>query len=57
MGALLLVVSDVIAQRLFPGNELPVGVVTVRLGGAYLVYLLVTPGAMSGAADDAGAPR
>ncbi|MGY4710746.1 FecCD family ABC transporter permease [Mycolicibacterium sp. CBM1] len=42
MGALLLLVSDVLAQQLFAGNELPVGAVTASLGGAYLVYLLVT---------------
>ena len=42
MGAVLLLVSDVIAQQLFRDNELPVGVVTVSLGGCYLVYLLVT---------------
>ena len=42
MGAVLLLVSDVIAQQLFSGSELPVGAVTVSLGGLYLVYLLVT---------------
>lgn len=42
MGALLLLISDVIAQQLFTDNELPVGAVTVSLGGVYLVYLLVT---------------
>ncbi|MDV3123373.1 iron chelate uptake ABC transporter family permease subunit [Mycobacterium sp. 21AC1] len=42
MGAVLLLVSDIIAQQLFTGNELPVGAVTVSLGGAYLVYLLIT---------------
>ena len=42
MGAVLLLVSDVIAQQLFRGSELPVGAVTVSLGGVYLVYLLVT---------------
>jgi iron complex transport system permease protein len=41
MGALLLLVSDILAQQLFAGNELPVGAVTVTLGGGYLVYLLV----------------
>jgi iron complex transport system permease protein len=41
MGAVLLMVSDVIAQQLFRGSELPVGAVTVSLGGAYLVHLLV----------------
>lgn len=40
MGAVLLLISDVIAQQLLPDNELPVGAVTVCLGGAYLVYLL-----------------
>lgn len=42
MGAVLLLVSDVIAQQLFSGSELPVGAVTVSLGGLYLIYLLVT---------------
>lgn len=42
MGAVLLLVSDVIAQHLFGGTELPVGAVTVLLGGAYLVYLLIS---------------
>jgi iron complex transport system permease protein len=41
MGAVLLLVSDVIAQRLSTDSELPVGAVTVCLGGGYLVYLLV----------------
>jgi iron complex transport system permease protein len=42
MGAVLLLVSDVLAQQLFPGSGLPVGAVTVSLGGMYLIYLLVT---------------
>ena len=42
MGAVLLLISDVIAQQLFSGSELPVGAVTVSLGGVYLVYRLVT---------------
>ncbi|MBI3212215.1 MAG: iron chelate uptake ABC transporter family permease subunit [Mycobacterium sp.] len=42
MGAVLLLVGDIIAAQLFGDNELPVGAVTVSLGGAYLVYLLVT---------------
>jgi iron complex transport system permease protein len=40
MGSALLVTSDLIAQHLFGGHELPVGAVTVSLGGLYLVYLL-----------------
>ncbi len=45
MGAVLLLVGDVIAQQAFSGTELPVGTVTVSLGGAYLIYLLASPGA------------
>ncbi|WP_280269515.1 FecCD family ABC transporter permease [Nocardia wallacei] len=41
MGALLLVVSDWVAQRVFAPTTLPVGVVTVSIGGMYLAYLLV----------------
>lgn len=41
MGALLLVTSDLIAQRAFT-PALPAGVVTVSIGGIYLAYLLVT---------------
>ncbi|AQA05656.1 iron ABC transporter permease [Mycobacterium sp. MS1601] len=41
MGAVLLLVGDVIAQHLL-STELPVGAVTVSLGGAYLIYLLIT---------------
>lgn len=41
MGALLLVTGDVIAQRVFAPVQLPVGVVTVCLGGGYLIWLLI----------------
>ncbi|ANW64602.1 iron ABC transporter permease [Mycobacterium sp. djl-10] len=41
MGAVLLLIGDVLAQHLL-ATELPVGAVTVSLGGAYLIYLLVT---------------
>lgn len=40
LGALLLVGSDVVAQHALP-TPLPVGLVTVVIGGAYLVWLLV----------------
>lgn len=40
VGALLLATSDLLAQRLFAPVQLPVGVVTVCLGGIYLIYLL-----------------
>lgn len=41
VGALLLGVADFIAQRIAP-NPLPVGVITVVIGGAYLGWLLFT---------------
>nr|WP_246851811.1 iron chelate uptake ABC transporter family permease subunit [Patulibacter sp. SYSU D01012] len=40
MGATLLLAADVAAQRVFPGTDLPVGVLTGVLGGAYLIWLL-----------------
>lgn len=40
LGALILVVSDVVAQHLLP-QPLPVGIVTIVVGGGYLVWLLV----------------
>lgn len=39
MGAVLLVVSDAAAQR-FTATPMPVGVITVSIGGMYLVWLL-----------------
>ncbi|QJU55885.1 iron chelate uptake ABC transporter family permease subunit [Herbiconiux sp. SALV-R1] len=39
-GALLLVASDIVAAHLLP-KDLPVGLVTVVVGGLYLVWLLV----------------
>lgn len=39
-GALILVAADLVAQRLFAPTQLPVGVVTVTIGGIYLVTLL-----------------
>lgn len=44
MGALLLVASDLVAQRVFAPVQLPVGVVTVSLGGIYLIWLLAREG-------------
>lgn len=40
-GALLLVVSDFIGRRLFAPMQLPVGIITVSVGGLYFVWLLV----------------
>lgn len=42
MGAVLVLVGDVVAQRIFAPTQLPVGVVTGSLGGVYLIWLLVT---------------
>ncbi|MBC2903239.1 iron chelate uptake ABC transporter family permease subunit [Streptomyces cupreus] len=42
MGAALLVVADWASQRLFGADQMPVGVVTGVVGGAYLLWLLVT---------------
>ncbi|RKN44041.1 hypothetical protein D7294_08210 [Streptomyces hoynatensis] len=42
MGALLMVVSDFLAQWAFGDHRLPVGAVTGMLGGCYLVWLLFT---------------
>jgi iron complex transport system permease protein len=39
-GALLLAVSDLLTQRLFAPNPLPVGILTAGLGGMYLVWML-----------------
>ncbi|MER5985266.1 iron chelate uptake ABC transporter family permease subunit [Streptomyces sp. NPDC001787] len=41
MGALLLAVADLVGQRLFAPVQLPVGIVTVSIGGLYFVWLLV----------------
>lgn len=43
-GALLLLSSDVVAQRAFAPTQLPVGVMTVSVGGAYFVWLLIREG-------------
>jgi iron complex transport system permease protein len=41
-GAVLMLASDVLAQRLFPSTPLPVGVLTGALGGLYLIWLLAS---------------
>lgn len=42
MGAAIVLVGDLIAQRIFAPTQLPVGVVTGSLGGIYLIWLLTT---------------
>jgi iron complex transport system permease protein len=39
-GALLLTWADTVARILFPGQEIPIGVVTSVLGGLFFIYLL-----------------
>ncbi|ABC30525.1 ABC-type enterobactin transport system, permease component [Hahella chejuensis KCTC 2396] len=41
MGALLLLAADQIAHHLFAPSQLPVGVVTISVGGVYLAWLLI----------------
>ncbi|QTH59809.1 iron chelate uptake ABC transporter family permease subunit [Corynebacterium hindlerae] len=40
VGALLLLVADILAQRLFHPVQLPVGLVTVVIGGLYLLFII-----------------
>lgn len=40
VGGLLLLVADWAVQRVF-GNQLPVGVITVMIGGLYFIWLLI----------------
>jgi iron complex transport system permease protein len=40
IGALLLLLSDLVARRAFAPIELPVGVITGLIGGPYLLWLL-----------------
>lgn len=44
VGALLLLASDTLSQKLFPGSQLPVGIATLALGGAYLAWLIAREG-------------
>jgi len=47
MGAFLLMLSDWLAQHAFAPTQLPVGVVTVSVGGIYFVWLLIRQGRAS----------
>lgn len=47
MGGLLLLASDIAARTLLAPTQLPVGVVTLCVGGAYLLWLLATSGRKS----------
>lgn len=41
-GAALMLLADLLAQHALPGTALPVGLVTVILGGAYLLHLIAS---------------
>lgn len=43
IGAALILASDIAAQRVFDPVQLPVGLVTVVFGGAYLLFFLARP--------------
>lgn len=43
-GAFLLLLADVVAQRINPASPLPVGIVTVSIGGIYFLWLLFREG-------------
>ncbi|MFE7196711.1 FecCD family ABC transporter permease [Microbacterium oxydans] len=47
VGALLLLTSDLLAQNIFPA-PIPVGVVTITVGGAFFLWLLWREGARRG---------
>lgn len=44
VGSFLLLLSDVVAQRVYPDSPLPVGIVTVSIGGVYFLWLLLREG-------------
>ncbi|MGD7001550.1 FecCD family ABC transporter permease [Corynebacterium halotolerans] len=44
VGAFLLLLADIAAQRLNPDSPLPVGIVTVSIGGLYFLWLLLREG-------------
>jgi len=44
IGSLLLLLADVLAQRIYPDSPLPVGIVTVSIGGLYFLWLLLREG-------------
>lgn len=43
-GAFLLILADTVAQRINPTSPLPVGIVTVSIGGIYFLWLLLREG-------------
>jgi iron complex transport system permease protein len=47
MGGVLLMASDWLAQRAFAPTQLPVGIVTIAVGGVYFVWLMIRQGRAS----------
>jgi iron complex transport system permease protein len=47
-GALVVVVADLLARKLFAPTELPVGVMTAAVGAPYLMWLIVRSRSRSG---------
>ncbi|MEU8707660.1 iron ABC transporter permease [Streptomyces sp. NPDC048565] len=41
LGALIVVIADLLARRLFSPTELPVGVLTAAVGAPYLIWLII----------------
>jgi len=41
LGALIVVLADLLGRRLFAPTELPVGVLTAAVGAPYLIWLIV----------------
>ncbi|SKA80997.1 iron complex transport system permease protein [Agreia bicolorata] len=57
MGAALLVSADLLAQRLLSPFQIPVGLVTAAIGGAYLVWMLTLAPAVGSRPSRAGRPE
>lgn len=51
MGAFVLAVADLLAQRLLAPFQIPVGLVSAACGGLYLMWLLVMPAERGGGSD------
>lgn len=56
-GSVLLVLADWVGRTAFGDYQLPAGVLTAALGGAYLIYLLMTKGKTSAQQLHRRAPR
>lgn len=42
VGAIFLIISDVVARSLFPPIEIPIGIITSLVGGPFFLYLIST---------------